>query len=114
MWDDEKIWGKGRTTKDEDRAGFFMKFHLNYHAKSKVEEWICEELPAKYAPAEAPTAEEEEGPLTVVPPEWLNRKFADRAKSSFAWWGGGESADRVGAALERLVPGAGGVAEAEA
>jgi len=103
MWDDEKIWTKGYATKDEDRASYVMTIHPNYHTKSKVEEWLCDELLAKFAPVEIGAAEE--GVLAVVPPKWLSREFATRVNANFVWWGGGESGARVREALERLVPG---------
>ena len=111
MWDDEKIWTKGLTSKDEERADYFMTIHINYLTKSKVEEWVCDELLAKYPHVEVGAAEE--GVLAFTTPKWLDRELATLLNEDFVWWGGRESGVRVTAALERLVPGSAAEAEGE-
>ena len=48
MWDDEKIWGKGRTTKDEDRAGLLPPSEMgeDWHQRCNGNIYLKMELQA--------------------------------------------------------------------
>ena len=93
-WNDEKIWEKAFTTKDEEIwKGWVETIHPTYFPFDVLTPWICENLVDKYEDK------------SVERPEWIRGKeaedkFIKRIAVVYEWYG--KDGEEVNEALDKL------------